>query len=828
MAPFGLGNAPLALIGECSDEDEEDGDFFPSDQALLPVDFDGLRARASAVGALVAPTTKTGRNEKWHVIFLIDTSGSMRTVDVEDAGNGGARRSRIEFVVDVLRDFAASQKEDPQAATDLYSAAGFNDDYDIWFRHVGHKKGKMDSFLRDLDVTPCAGTRYRAALDAACALHYTMPDRRARKTRIILLSDGRAADWNTCNSEWYQRAFLESFQPLGVQVECQIAALGKGVFHFSKLAVSDLRRTFTSISQTMTQLRSTSTCVGGNSNASSSSRSGPTRDLQFRPTPREFSRFRGSYVPLQQERGNAMGYANIDAFPLQCELQNFYYDLGDRPHAFYYELYFSACLMPLRTRTMRLKRARYPFIKGNMRFVFGLEGPTEEDAHTLLVAKESLQTETTPAAELTFVRSTCAARYYAEKFRERSGLNLEFVPITLCTVVENLEKPKNQHKQGVLTCFCAEEYVPGVFKKWTNNSGYISSDKDAHLLECFSHYTYQASGGKIMVTDLQGVQTAEDPPSWKLTDPQVLSDLEDGAGFDDLFGRADRGKQGMIEFFSQHKCGEMCQKLGLHLRAHPGGVGGAARPFGGRPSSSGTRSTQPGDRCSALDFLRNRRIMFFGECECSFALAAVKLVPIFTYTWAVSDKFLPQCRKFFENEDELVEKYNVDVLDKVDALVGREPSASQTSEPRDLALWVMPYPDRFCPTRPVGEALKEEMRARIFGFVKAQGGTSCFNEVAVILLSKQHLDWGLRKEVTCGTTLASMKTFAPSVKLLDLKPLLDRGYEPKFGDARDETRAASYHTLCECVLVSWTEAGGGNAVSGRGVSDTKLHRRCVK
>ena len=49
-----------------------------------------------------------------------------------------------------------------------------------------------------------------------------------------------------------------------------------------------------------------------------------------------------------------------------------------------------------------------------------------------------------------------------------------------------------------------EDYLSGTFKKYTNNAFYINCDYDNYndYILAFSHFTYEFSGGNLMITDL--------------------------------------------------------------------------------------------------------------------------------------------------------------------------------------------------------------------------------------------------------------------------------------------------------------------------------------
>lgn len=71
-----------------------------------------------------------------------------------------------------------------------------------------------------------------------------------------------------------------------------------------------------------------------------------------------------------------------------------------------------------------------------------------------------------------------------------------------------------------------EEFIDGVFVKYINNNGDICAEDDVlcDKAQCFSHFTYEKSQGKLMVLDVQGAGLT-------LYDPEIASaELTDGDG----------------------------------------------------------------------------------------------------------------------------------------------------------------------------------------------------------------------------------------------------------------------------------------------------------
>ena len=98
-----------------------------------------------------------------------------------------------------------------------------------------------------------------------------------------------------------------------------------------------------------------------------------------------------------------------------------------------------------------------------------------------------------------------------------------------------------------------EEYIPGAFKKWCNNYGFISDESAsvALAMPAFMHWSWVESKGELMIADLQGVCTDK---RYILTDPVILSTSNE-------YGITDMGIEGMAMFFMHHKCNSLCEQL---------------------------------------------------------------------------------------------------------------------------------------------------------------------------------------------------------------------------------------------------------------------------
>ena len=78
--------------------------------------------------------------------------------------------------------------------------------------------------------------------------------------------------------------------------------------------------------------------------------------------------------------------------------------------------------------------------------------------------------------------------------------------------------------------------------------------------QAFSHFTYRYTKRQLLVCDLQGVLN-DNPPHYDLTDPVIHFRSKRGGKRRSLFGRTDRGRKGINDFFRTHKCSPLCRMM---------------------------------------------------------------------------------------------------------------------------------------------------------------------------------------------------------------------------------------------------------------------------
>ena len=174
----------------------------------------------------------------------------------------------------------------------------------------------------------------------------------------------------------------------------------------------------------------------------------------------------------------------------------------------------------------------------------------------------------------------------------RRQWNVSFLPTSIYCCRDESYMPDGE------AWVLVEPELEGKFTKWNNNAGLVrgptademaastsgerlgvgsmavleedeEDDEDyapiqvSDVPQAFSHFSYEHSRGKMLVCDIQGVWNAED--GFVLTDPVVHYVSSSGRRHKN--GATDKGLDGVKSFFSTHKCNGLCAKLRLPSRS---------------------------------------------------------------------------------------------------------------------------------------------------------------------------------------------------------------------------------------------------------------------
>lgn len=128
--------------------------------------------------------------------------------------------------------------------------------------------------------------------------------------------------------------------------------------------------------------------------------------------------------------------------------------------------------------------------------------------------------------------------------------------------VQQVSGNPNPHRRPMVNEYVVvADYIPGQFKKWLNNYGYISPEvSEAKAMPAFAHWSWCHTKGEKMIADLQGVRSVNlmgTMSAYTLTDPVLMSCTVDGGHY----GCTDTGVEGIAMFFINHQCNELCNNL---------------------------------------------------------------------------------------------------------------------------------------------------------------------------------------------------------------------------------------------------------------------------
>ncbi|CAG8446925.1 16291_t:CDS:2 [Cetraspora pellucida] len=204
------------------------------------------------------------------------------------------------------------------------------------------------------------------------------------------------------------------------------------------------------------------------------------------------------------------------------------------------------------SKTFHFKIAEKPFAAGVEKYAYYAIN-TKYDPPRRIVMKEYLTDGTANPFEkyLESTEISALTSYLTIKFNSKArGKDIPFVNFLRVNLVRSTFDGRTRY-------YISEpELQDAEFKRFNVNSGVIVEFRPA--LEAFVHFTYEHTGGYLIVSDLQGIEL---PNQFLLTDPAIHC-------IDPVrFGKTNLGRNGINRcFLDSHRCNDVCRTLRLPSR----------------------------------------------------------------------------------------------------------------------------------------------------------------------------------------------------------------------------------------------------------------------
>lgn len=180
-----------------------------------------------------------------------------------------------------------------------------------------------------------------------------------------------------------------------------------------------------------------------------------------------------------------------------------------------------------------------PFASGAMRHAYHMQDLSMLGADRAYVIKISKNKNEETQTYYDDVQMQMEAKMYADMYNATGPPKT--VDFLAAYVLELMDRP------GKPVCG-VEKYIEGEYVKYNNNWDW--NDEKRNTPQAFSHFTWHASKGTLLICDIQGVGDL-------YTDPQIHS--SDGRGY----GLGNLGQKGIDRFLAVHECNGICQWLSL-------------------------------------------------------------------------------------------------------------------------------------------------------------------------------------------------------------------------------------------------------------------------
>ncbi|KAM0259870.1 hypothetical protein ACHAQJ_003115 [Trichoderma viride] len=152
------------------------------------------------------------------------------------------------------------------------------------------------------------------------------------------------------------------------------------------------------------------------------------------------------------------------------------------------------------------------------------------------------------------MRCQALCKAFAFEFNALVGeeRSIDFIVVTCL-------RPKSGTAAGV-KYMSLEPLIEGTYVKYNSNAGWVNEDNSDDPIyqaaQTFSHFTFERSRGRFLVSDLQGVGHVLTDPGIHTLDPERFRLVE-----------TNLGEAGFKFFFSTHQCNSICHKLKLKSKA---------------------------------------------------------------------------------------------------------------------------------------------------------------------------------------------------------------------------------------------------------------------
>eukprot|EP00986_Skeletonema_menzelii_P007373 scaffold2884_cov141-Skeletonema_menzelii.AAC.8 len=529
-------------------------------------------------------TRRSSDHHSWnsHVVVVVDQSGSMRNTDATKS----ITRSDLVWLTLALDYIGKRLRTGEATSKDFLSLVELGGDQEYLLRYQ-----PIDWILynRIVDLLrghhPCGGGNYLPAIDKA---HNLLSYNRSGKCalQLIFLTDGAPSDFNgnqvmskyeSCNriaslarrfgSRLTVGGFCVGkgkFSTLEEMVKTAEEYNCKGFLMKASLRVEDVSSAFCQMSTLITDTKTTMTDFKTNSQRT-------YRDLIREPK----SAIR-VYVEAEKEWKI---YSNF--LPRNANVVRTLFDRKGYQWV-YPERTFES------DRAVGIAVRDYIFGEGRERAVRRVREVNSKGQFVgrPLVGKETLfQEDLDPHDVRAFHKNFCKLQQLAEKYAVFFNRKLLSLPGIDCSKVPTIQfldcwvmmfDTENNKRGAILVekMLDHEKYT-----KWNTNGGYVrtgttypgsatsfsAQNGDYHFTledipQAYSHFTYNASGRRFLVCDLQGVlDTKKHRPVFELTDPAIHYRERTDRRID--FGRTDLGEQGIDQFFRTHECSDLCRMV---------------------------------------------------------------------------------------------------------------------------------------------------------------------------------------------------------------------------------------------------------------------------